>query len=435
MAFEIDLRWLFKVLRKHLAIMVGIPFIAIIISGAFSLFVITPIYEASTSIMLRKADDSTFYYETFVELAMSEQVIEVAIDTLHVQLTPQKAMKSIRAFRDGHSEIIRIKVRNSDPSLASALANQIAITFVQEVRDVPYIRDCLIMDKALVPKNTVSPNLRHNLLIASVCGVVVAFGLVLLIEFLDNTFKTPYHVEQELGLKNIGVVPFMGVGKPVKWAKQDSNSKGGVAILCAFEPAETETYSMLRFKLQYLNPGKALQSIAVTSAICGEGKTTTATNLARAYAQAGNKVLLVDGNLRNPCLHNVFPRENTVGFSSLLTEQGENVVGAIKQSGMENLDILTSGPLSGSPVDTLSQKNAAELFLEFKNIYDIIIIDCPAFNVGAESMILAALADGALFVVGYGIAKIDQVKKAAEQFKMIGVNIFGSVLNGVPGNN
>lgn len=195
--------------------------------------------------------------------------------------------------------------------------------------------------------------------------------------------------------------------------------------------ASAEAYRMLRTNLQFSSPDEPLKSVVVSSATPGEGKTTTACNLAVTFAQAGKKTLLVDGDLRKPTVHKFFGLANDSGLSSMIVHnQGE----VAELSSVENLYVITSGPIPPNPAELFSSNKARDLFASLEEQYDIIIVDTPPIAAVSDAMVLSTYASGTLLIIGYGVVSNDLAQKVVAQLRGVKINILGVVLNKVPMN-
>lgn len=221
---EIDLRGVLGKVRKRYIWLLLIPVCAVLLGVVICFFVLTPIYEASTTLLVGRApDQGQIVYQdvmlyrqlvsTYSEIAKSRTVAEAVIQELRMEITvPELAdLIQVTAVRD--TEIIAIQVKNSDPSMAMRIANQVAKSFSKKVIGYSNIDNVMVVDEAVAPISPVSPNKKLIIAIAGVLGVMLAFGLIFLLEFLDNTIKTPADVEQVLGLTVMGVVPVIVNGQ------------------------------------------------------------------------------------------------------------------------------------------------------------------------------------------------------------------------------
>jgi len=204
---------------------------------------------------------------------------------------------------------------------------------------------------------------------------------------------------------------------------------GGLPI-CVEEPQSVaaEAYRMLRTNLQFAGVNGELQVLMVTSADSGEGKTTTACNLAAVMAQAGRRVLLLDADLRRPSVHHSFGLSNRTGLSSLLIREVE-VVDAVQEA-LVGLDVIPSGPVPPNPAEMLGSVRMQELLIELKGRYEVVIVDTPPLLPVTDAQVLAAAADGVLLVLRSGRVHRDHARRAKTLLEQAGANVVGAVLNG-----
>lgn len=273
---------------------------------------------------------------------------------------------------------------------------------------------------AQLPSSPISPNITQNVLLAAAAGLVLAGAVVLLLEYLNETIKSSEDVERILKHTTLGSIARIS---PVR--------KPGDALITIRHPRSptAEDYRILRTNLRYSgieNPGGAL---LVTSANPGEGKTTTAANLAVAIAQSGKRVILVDADLRRPGVHPLFGISNEVGLSSLFLEDGPTLEQAIQQSEVPNLRILPSGEPPPNPAELLDSKRMNEILLELRSEADMVVVDSPPLLVVADANILASRCSGAMLVVDSGRTRTDSARKVVESLTRSRVKILGMVLN------
>ncbi|KJR46662.1 Tyrosine-protein kinase transmembrane modulator EpsC [Desulfosporosinus sp. I2] len=227
---EIDLRQYWDVLRKRWMIVVALPLIAALTSGLISLFVMKPIYQASTTLIVgEKALDSTkearqmLYYDvllanqqlakTYATIAQSRTVEQNVIKYLNLPLTVEELDSLITILPVKTTEILEIQVTNTDPGLATAIANTMAEEFSKAVIEIKKVDSVSIVDTAVIPDAPIKPNKKLNVAIAFVIGLMASVGLVFLLEYLDNTVKTSSDVEKLLGIPVLGVIPNYQIGK------------------------------------------------------------------------------------------------------------------------------------------------------------------------------------------------------------------------------
>lgn len=189
----------------------------------------------------------------------------------------------------------------------------------------------------------------------------------------------------------------------------------------------------MRTNIEFSGFDSEIRSIMITSAHSGEGKTTTAANLAAAYAQADKKVILVDADLRKPMLHHIFNISNRSGLSNILANQN-SVQELIRPTQAPNLSVITSGPVPPNPSEMLASSRMDEIIRELSGVYDIVLIDCAPALAVTDSQVVAAKCDGTLLVIESGKVKKDLAKKVLANLEHVKARILGVVLNNVKRN-
>ncbi|WP_082233341.1 CpsD/CapB family tyrosine-protein kinase [Halobacillus massiliensis] len=190
----------------------------------------------------------------------------------------------------------------------------------------------------------------------------------------------------------------------------------------------SEQYRTIRANLQFASVDKELQSLLITSSGPTEGKSMTAANMAAVFAQQGKRVLLIDADLRKPTVHHTFRLSNTRGLSNFLV--GRELLKDICQvTAVDNLEVLTSGPIPPNPSELLGSKTMGKLLLEARQIYDMIILDTPPVLAVSDSQVLASEVDGVMLVVRSGQTEFSAAERAKELLQQSKANLLGVVLN------
>jgi capsular polysaccharide biosynthesis protein len=217
---QIDLRELFGIVLKRVRVIALVALISLFLSGVVTFFILTPVYETSTTLMVSRAQEITdthLQYQdilishrlvnTYREITTSNRVLYRVIDLLEIEMTADQIrnMVSVTALRD--TEIIEISVENADKDFAVNLANSIARVFMEEVVEIMRIDNVQIIDQAGLPEAPVRPRPLMNIALAGVLGLMIGLGLVFLIEYLDNTVKTSDGIEKRLKLPVLGIIP------------------------------------------------------------------------------------------------------------------------------------------------------------------------------------------------------------------------------------
>lgn len=190
----------------------------------------------------------------------------------------------------------------------------------------------------------------------------------------------------------------------------------------------SEQYRTIRTNIQYASVDEELKTMLVTSSGPGEGKSMTTANLAVVYAQQGKRVLLIDADLRKPTVHYTFRLDNLRGLSNILV--GENTLEeSISDSNIENLDIISCGPIPPNPAELLASRKMQQFIREASALYDLIIFDTPPVLAVTDAQILANFVDGSVLVVRSGRTETEAALKAKEALMPAKAKLLGTVLN------
>ena len=271
-----------------------------------------------------------------------------------------------------------------------------------------------IIDRAQLPGGPFKPNLKKNLLKSLMLGLVAAALAIALFEILDDTFKSPEEIEEQLGLAVLGIIPF---------------SDGNVlANVTGSSTPLGEAFRSFRTALQFSTDQGAPKSIVVTSSRPGEGKSTTALALAVNFAQLGMKVLLIDADLRNPSQHRNLKRNNGVGLANYLA--GGAMPGSIfQETDVDGLYFMPSGPLPPNPAELLAGPKMMSLLSMASEKVDTVIIDSPPVMGLADAPLLASMASGTLLVVATADTRRGVVKAALKRLHFARARMVGAVMN------
>lgn len=313
--------------------------------------------------------------------------------------------------------VLKREVESNQQMYEALLKKLKETSIIEEVR--PF--NISIIDRAEVPKYPVRPRKLLNILLSIIVGLFGGIGIAFFLEYLDNTFKTPDDVEEKLSVPLLGVIPFVKVSE-----LQDKK----IELLTHLDHKSSisEAYRSLRTSL-LLSSVEPIKSLVITSPLEDEGKTTVAVNLAISFAQLDKMVLLVDADLRKPKLHAVFGLDNTTGLSNFLTRQVIKEI--IRESGITNLSVITSGPIPPNSSELLSSKRMREFIDLVKEKFDIVIFDAAPLITVTDASILSTLVDGTIVVIRSGKTTFDVAKRGLKLLRDINSRILGSVLNGL----
>jgi capsular exopolysaccharide synthesis family protein len=259
-----------------------------------------------------------------------------------------------------------------------------------------------------------SPNFTMNVMLSVVLGLGAGVGLAYFIEYLDTSVKTAEDIERYVGLPVLGLIP----------------QKVRPLIEEGAESEHAEAYRVLRTNLSFANEGSSHGSFIVASGGAGEGKSTTIFNLAYVCAQRGEKVLLIDADMRRPVQHKILDMDNRFGLTNVLLRDAP-VEETIKPTTVPNLHFLPSGRLPRTSMGLLETNRIKELVRSLRNRYDVILIDCPPVIGISDASILASAVDGAIMVVQYRKYPRDMAVKTKHLLDLTGAKMLGVVLNNI----
>ena len=276
-----------------------------------------------------------------------------------------------------------------------------------------------VVESAQVPTDSVSTGLVGNVLLAALIGLVLAGGAAFVLEYLDDTIKTSADVRTYLDVAPLGSVAYID---------GEEHSDRLVTLNQPRSP-QAEAYRGIRTNLQFSSIDQPLQSLLVTSANPEEGKSVTAVNLAIAFAQAGQRVILVDADLRRPFQHKILSLSNKVGLTTVLLDSSVPVSDALQSVTVENLRVMTSGTLPPNPSEMLGSKRMRLLIESLRQEADIAIFDSAPVLAVTDSIVLSTGVDGVLLVVESGRTRHIQAQRSKEALAKVGAQLLGAVLN------
>lgn len=280
------------------------------------------------------------------------------------------------------------------------------------------------LDPALVPTKPVSPSLQINVMIAGTLSLMFGVGLVMLITFLDRSVKSAEDAQQAAGVPVLGVIPMLAESE---LASNDDRSRD---LYVHQHPTSrtAECCRSLRTNIMFSAADRALKTLVVSSANPREGKTTSVFYLGTTMAQSGQRVLLIDTDMRRPRLHSSVGVSRQKGLSNLIL--GEDAYDdVIKTTEIQNLFVLPCGPLPPNPAELLMTKRFEAVLAELGRRFDRVILDSPPLGAVTDAVVLSKLADGVIIVVRASKTLREEVKRSARQIRDVDGAIYGVILN------
>lgn len=294
------------------------------------------------------------------------------------------------------------------------------LIFIDSKRSPNYLA---VIEPAQANHLPVRPNTKLNTLIGGAVGLLLALGLVFLLEYLDDTLKSADDISQLLGLFTLGTVTRI----------KGKNYQGKLlASQDPFSPV-AEAFRMIRSNIQFMSIDRPIKSIVVTSAAPGEGKSITVANLGIIMAQAGLKTIILDTDLRRPVQHQIFMVSNKGGLTDLLRSPELNFNSYLRNTGIENLHVITCGTLPPNPAELLGSQRMVHLLAGLDDIADVVLCDSPPAAPVTDAAILSSHVDGAVLVIEAGQTRREIATQAMVNLQQAGVNLLGVVLNRASG--
>jgi polysaccharide biosynthesis transport protein len=309
-----------------------------------------------------------------------------------------------------------------------------------------------VLDRPLMPGVPVFPKTSTNVAVGIALGLLLGFAGAAGREMMDRTVRNSEDTERELGLAVLGSLPdvtkegsalnlgyYYGYGR--RRAQKRAEANGGAATPSAPEllvhshpkSVVAEAARAIRTNLMFMSPDNPYRCLLVTSAGPAEGKTTVATSIAIAIAQTGQRVCLVDCDLRKPRVHAVFGQRNDKGVTTALLEPGQ-LPSLVFETQVPNLSILRAGPTPPNPADLMHSEAFGRVLQELRAEFDRVVIDSPPIGLVTDGVILSTRVDATVLVVRALATRRDAAKRAMRSLRDVGANCAGFVLNAVSSN-
>ena len=396
---------------------------------------IPPTYEASTIVTVarRVAADSEYTSlserptATYVELLRKRTVLDEVISQLGLNVDSRTLERQLRVGVIRDTALIRVTVSDRDPGRAAAIAGTLVDLVSmrgQELlgNDVTIRRYNLhVIDPAQVASLPVSPNIPLNVAVVAIISALLTLGGILIWVQFDDRVQSAEALQALTGITPLATIPHHGMarmqGRPI--AARDER-----------DPV-VERYRMLRVHVEHLAAGQPLRTLLVLSATRGEGKSTTVANLAIVLARAGRQVILVDGDLRQPVLHNLFRQSNERGVTTALASIAtESLESHLMPTGIANLRLMPSGPLPANPAELIGSPQMQQLLERLSASGAMVLLDSPALLEVVDAITLARFCDATLLVARAGATRTGTFVTALERLEQFDIRPLGVVLNG-----
>jgi len=433
-----ELRDYIRVLLKH---WIGITLITVLITAAVGVwtFLQPRVYTATSQTFVAIASSGNATTDPFtganytlqritsyIQLIDSPEVLQPVIDELGLETTVKSLGGQVSATNPVDTVLINVSVNDLDPQAAATIANAVAVqlgSVIQNLEsgiagDIVPVRASLT-DPAEPPTSPSSPRTRVNLLLGLLIGLALGVGYAFLRESLDTSVKSPDEVGDLTGSAPLGMIAL------------DPDAKENPLVALDQRAARAEAFRTIRTNLQYVDVDHSPQAVAITSAMPGEGKSTTAVNLAITMAQAGKRTVLVETDLRKPKASLYLGVESNLGLTDVLAGNTK-LEDALLEWNRGLLTVLPAGHTPPNPSELLASQQFQQVIDQLKAEFDSVIIDATPLLPVTDGAIVSKAADGALLVIKFGKTSRDQVGTSVAALEQVGARLLGTALNFVP---
>ncbi|WP_350002675.1 polysaccharide biosynthesis tyrosine autokinase [Pseudarthrobacter sp. WHRI 8279] len=427
-----------KIAKRNWLTIVASALLGLLIAGAASL-IVKPSYVAETKLFVaiqgsgsitELQQGNTFSQarvRSYVETVSTPAVLQPAIDRLGLELTAAELQEKVDAGADLNTVIITISVSDASPVSAAAIAQAVGTSLIEVVNTLESpSSDGLspvklsVVTPATAPVAPSAPNTRLYLLVGLIAGASLGVAVAVLRTTLDT------RVRGEQDVRRLSQAPVLG-------GIAFDNEAARNTLLTQVHPQSprAESFRQIRTNLQFAHVGHKSKAVLITSSLPGEGKTTTATNLAIALAQAGQSVVLVDADLRRPRVDDYLGLDRNAGLTTALVGAAD-VNDLLQPWGEDDFFVLTSGQIPPNPSELLGSEAMNQLILGLEAAFDAVIIDAPPLLPVTDAAVLAQQVGGVVLVIGSSKVKSPELEKSLRALEMVDADLLGVVLNLLP---
>lgn len=374
------------------------------------------------------ASGSTFtqkQMKTYAQVIQSPKVLDPVVKQLGAADASSLA-SSIVATVPTDTVLLNVAVTDRDPKQAMTVANAVAEQFTSTVQDLQSIKEgqaspvkATVVKPAVIATSPTSPQPLRNLALGLVAGLLAGLALALLRDRFDTRVTNERDVKDLTDATIIGAIPF------------DADApKHPLIVQTDPQSTRSEAFRTVRTNLQFVDIANHPKALVITSSLPGEGKSTTAANLALTLGANGSKVCVVEGDLRRPQLLNYMGLEGGVGLTNVLI--GELELDDVLQPFAPGVTVLGAGPIPPNPSELLGSDAMKALLDDLRGRFDHVIIDAPPLLPVTDAAVVSRVADGAILVVGAGVIRRENVTRALESLETVDARILGVVINRAP---
>ena len=351
----------------------------------------------------------------------SKQALQEELATLDKEIKEtDSALTALGDLNDPNTQAQQSLLENRLAQYRSSYGNVLSQLEQIRLAEATSTDTLVVIEQATVPQTPVRPRILMNTLLAAIVGAMLGLGAAFLIEYLDDSVKSPDDITRVSGLSTLGVI--------VRHKKN-----GDCSLISRDEPRSpvTEAFRSIRTAIQFAGVDNPIRLLLVTSSGPSEGKSTVAANLAVVMAQTGKRVVLVDADLRKPMQHRYWDLPNTVGLTGALffEQEPEEIQKILEETPIPGLWVIPSGQKPHNPSELLGSKKMKQFLDRLLQDFDVVIIDSPPALVVTDPVILAPITDGVLIVTETGSTSEQALVQTTEALRNVGAYIIGAVLN------
>lgn len=427
-----------RLLRRNWLVIATATLVGLLLAGLAAMFT-TPTYTARTQLfvatqnsgsVLELQQGNTFSQArvaSYVETAKTPVVLQPVIDSLGLDMGPSALANKISANVEGSTVLLNISVTDSSPVRSAAIAEAVANSLISAVdrlesptKDGTSPVRLSIVTPASAPTSPSSPNTALYLAAGLLLGAAIGVGFALLRSAVDTRIRGELDLRKVTGASVLGGIAY-----------DADATKKPLLTQAPTQSPRAESFRQIRTNLQFAHVSHSSKSLVVTSSLPGEGKSTTAVNLAISLAQTGQRVALVDADLRRPMVGEYLGLDRSVGLTTFLVGQG-NLEDMMQPWGTDTLHVLTSGQIPPNPSELLGSASMTSLIEALEHHYDAVVIDAPPLLPVTDAAVLAQRVGGVVLVVGSQIVKTTDLQKSLTSLEMVEADLLGVVMNRLP---
>ena len=373
--------------------------------------------------------------KTYSQIIKSQKIVGQVIQNLKLKMSYSEIISGLQVSSVNDTEIISIVVTTEDSALSRDIANELARVFIAEIKEMMTLDNVSIIDEATENKNPVAPSYTKMLILGGGAGLCIGLFLAFLLESMNEKIKNHEDVKKYLKLKSLGVIPNYSMDDDAVGRKKKVLQANTPTLKLLADPTSviSESFRMLRTNLNFMD----LKVINVTSTLPSEGKSEVICNLAVAFSLIGKRVLVVDCDLRKPKIHRNFNLPRREGISNVILSNGTLNVGDVIQSYEVDkgknikVDVLGPGAKVSNPSELINSKKFETLVHELRDMYDLVLMDCPPIFMMTDGVLASKLSDGVVYVIESDRADYQVINSCIEQLQNSKAFILGTVLTKV----